>query len=111
MRDFNDGKPFHGSDEVEEGRLTGSTDTDYFYFFCPKCGDTQILQVLDYGVVHDGPVDYAKEHRKKARRDFTLAFELFCQRCELHNFVKISNTGWQGGKLSESPVRRSQGSM
>ena len=30
---------------------------------------------------------------------FTLVFKLFCPSCKLVGFVKISNTGWQGGNL------------
>ena len=101
MKQFNNGKPFHGSDAVKGGNLRGTTDTDYFYFFCPKCDDTQILQILDYKVLEDGPVSYAKEHRPKAKRDFKLAFELWCPKCKLHDFIKLSNIGWQGGKLKD----------
>lgn len=104
MKKFNRGKPFHGSENISSGKLTGTTDTDYFYFFCPKCGDTQILQILDFTVMLEGPVEYAKEDRKKAKKDFALAFELYCPQCKLHDFVKISNTGWQGGKLKDSPT-------
>ena len=102
MKLFNDGKPFHGSVAVSGGKLIGTTDTDYFYFFCPKCGDTQILQILDYAVTKDGPVEKYKEHRPKARRDFQIAFELWCPTCKLHDFVKLSNTGWAGGKLKDT---------
>lgn len=108
-RQFAGGGPFHGSEDVEQGRLKGSTDTDYFYFFCPTCGGTSVLQLLDYKVVSDGPVDYAPESRKKARRDFTIAFELYCRECGLHDFVKVSNTGWQSGRLADSPVMPKQG--
>ena len=64
----------------------------------------QILQILDFGVMTEGPVQYAKENRPKAKKDFTIAFELYCPKCKLHDFVKVSNTGWQGGKLKESPT-------
>ncbi len=30
--------PQHGTVSVMEGRLTGSTSTDYFHFNCPDCG-------------------------------------------------------------------------
>ncbi len=36
---FNNGKPYHGSEAISCGRLTGTTDNDYFYFFCPRCQD------------------------------------------------------------------------
>jgi predicted RNA-binding Zn-ribbon protein involved in translation (DUF1610 family) len=102
-REFNNGRPFHGC-EVEEGRLMGATDTDYFYFFCPKCGDSQIMQILDYKVVCDGPVEYAKDERPGAKRDFIIAFQLRCSKCRLTDFVKVANIGWQGGRLSDSPI-------
>jgi hypothetical protein len=101
MREFNNGKPFHGSGAIEGGKLTGATDTDYFYFFCPQCGDQQILQVRDYTVLENGPVTEYVEERPGAQRDFLLAFELYCPKCKLHDFVKLSNTGWQGGKLND----------
>lgn len=50
MPKFNKGKAYHGSESVMNGGLKGSTDTDYFYFFCPKCPDQEIMRVLDYEV-------------------------------------------------------------
>jgi len=100
---FNGGKPYHGH-EVQKGKLRGSTDTDYFYFFCPKCGDDHVLQILDFDVVKDGPVEYAKEQRPKAKRDFIIALQLFCPNCKLVDFVKVANVGWQGGQLRNSPM-------
>lgn len=102
MKQFNNGKPFHGSEKISQGNLTGTTATDYFYFFCPECRDTQVLQILDFSVISEEPVKYAKIDRPKVKKDFTIAFELYCIKCELHDFVKISNTGWQGGKLKDT---------
>lgn len=106
---FNDGKPYHGSSAVKESKLRGKTDqTDYFYFLCPFCADNRIMQILDFGVTMDGPVAYDADHRSKARRDFTIAFKIYCSNCKLTDFVKVSNTGWQGGNLSgrvASPLR------
>lgn len=93
----------HGSEDVMGGKLKGATDTDYFYFLCPKCGGNQILKILDFVVKHDGPVEYAPKLRKDARRDFTIAFELKCGACGLHDIVKVSNIGWQDGKLKNCP--------
>lgn len=108
MKKFNNGKPFHGSENISNGKLTGTTDTDYFYFFCPNCGDTQILQILDFGIITEGPVQYAKTERSKVKKDFTVAFELYCSNCKLYDFVKLSNTGWQGGKLKESAALKNK---
>jgi hypothetical protein len=101
MNRFNNGQPYHGVQTVG-GKLKGSTDTDYFYFFCPTCGEDNIMQILDFVVRDDGPVKYAPELRGRAKRDFTLAFQLLCPACGLEDFVKISNTGWQKGKLRNS---------
>ena len=99
-RAFNGGRPYHGSDKVSEGRLRGQTDTDYFYFLCPQCADNKIMQILEFDVVKDGPVEYSPDTRPKAKRDFIIAFKLWCYRCHLTDFVKISNIGWQGGKIT-----------
>ena len=103
MTKFHNGKPYHGSADVERGKLQGSTaETDYFYFFCPKCPNRQILRILDYGI-HTEVADHPNEEEvtKKAKRAFTLAFQLYCERCKFTDFVKISNTGWQGGTFTE----------
>jgi|ERR1700685_751019 len=102
---FNNGKPYHGSPDVAHGSLRGQTDTDYFYFLCPKCADNTVLQILDFTVVHDGPVKYAPDVRPRAKRDFTIAFKIHCHTCKFVDFVKVSNTGWQGGKITNSPLR------
>jgi hypothetical protein len=51
MRDhrFNNGRPYHGL-KVESGKLTGTADTDHFYFFYAECPDRQVLRLLDYGL-------------------------------------------------------------
>ena len=100
MTKFNGGKPYHGSSEVEGGRLRGATDTDYFYFFCPKCPNDEILRVLDYDVRQEMPDNPYNEKlgKPKAERGFVLAFKLHCQRCGFTDFTKIGNLGWQGGE-------------
>lgn len=98
---FNGGGAYHGSEAVTGGRLTGMTDTDYFYFFCPCCADRQVMRVLDYDVRREGPVVAYPDEQPRQARDFTLAFKLHCPNCKLTDFVKISNTGWQGGRLPE----------
>jgi len=90
-------KKSHGSAAVMDGKLTGTTDTDYFYFLCPLCGG--ILRILDYEFQKDGPVEYARSLRRNAKRDFTIAFEIYCEVCDFHDIVKVSNTGWQGGYM------------
>ncbi len=92
------GAPYHGQ-YVTGGRLTGRTDTDHFYFFCPKCPGERILQIPDFAVVRDDSPDLYVEMRPGAKRDFTVVFKLYCPRCKLKDFVKVSNTDWQGGTL------------
>jgi len=94
------GKPNHGSADVEGGKLRGQTDSDHFYFLCPRCADNTVLRILDFDIERDGPVQYAPEVRPKAQRDFTIAFQLYCATCKFTDFVKVSNTGWQGGKIT-----------
>ncbi len=99
MRKFNNGKPYHGSEAVSDGRLTGRTvDTDYFYFICPECPEPHILRVLEYEVRAESPENpYNAQVKKKAIGGFTLAFKLYCEQCGFTDFTKLSNTGWQGG--------------
>ena len=103
MTKFNDGKPYHGSGDVEQGKLQGSTaETDYFYFFCPKCPNKHFLRILDYDVHTEEAEHPYKDHvTKKAKRGFALAFKLYCERCKFTDFVKISNAGWQGGAYAD----------
>lgn len=100
---FNNGRPYHGSREVQGGKLEGSTaETDYFYFHCPICADRHILRVLDYEVRAEAPGHpYTADVTKAAKRSFTLAFHLYCENCKFTDFVKLSNTGWQGGTFAE----------
>lgn len=103
MRESNDGKPYHGSDQVIKGKLKGATaETDYFYFFCPKCSDNEIVRILEYGVHTEVPENpYNKDCKSKAKYRFTLAFKLHCEQCSHTDFVKISNVGWQGGRYQD----------
>jgi hypothetical protein len=99
MIKFNNGKPFHGSEAVMNGQLEGATGkTDYFFFFCPKCPDHQIMRVLDYGILRELPENPANEiFEKKAAKAFVLGFKLYCENCKHKDFVKIDNIGLQGG--------------
>jgi len=78
-------KFLHGSKKIMNGKLTGKTDTDYFYFKCPTCGE--IMQIKDV---------LTNKHKSGAIK---VHFKLFCRECRLTDFVKISNQGWQGGKI------------
>ena len=100
MPGFNGGKPYHGSKEVSNGRLTGRTDdTDYFYFRCPNCSESNILRLLDYGIHAQSAENPYNDQVKgpKAVGGFTLVFKLYCEQCGFTDFTKLSNTGWQGG--------------
>ncbi len=103
MLKFNNGKPYHGIEKIRHGRLEGAIDnTDYFYFFCPNCPDHEIMRILEFGEHAKEPSnEYNAQCKSKAKYGFTLVFKLHCERCGCSDFVKISNTGWQGGKHSE----------
>jgi hypothetical protein len=98
---FNQGKPYHGSSAVSDGKLTGTTDTDYFYFFCPRCQDRHIMRILDYAqhIEERSGGERYPDVRPKQARDFTIAFKLYCPRCKLTDFVKVGDVGWQGRQL------------
>ncbi len=101
MEKFNNGAPYHGSDYVTHGKLKGSTDeTDYFYFFCPTCNDNEVLRILDYGVhAKESIKQYNAQCKSNAIYGFTLVFKLYCEKCGYNDFIKISNTGRQGGNF------------
>lgn len=103
MAKFNNGKPYHGSDKIKGGRLEGATDkTDYFYFFCPKCPDREVMRILEYREHANKDVkEYNSQCKSKAKYGFTLVFKLHCEKCGCTDFVKVSNTGWQRGKHTE----------
>jgi len=107
MASFNNGKPYHGSDEVSRGKLKGATgETDYFYFFCPKCPDNEIVRILEYGVHSEETENpYNKECKSRAKYGFTLVFKLHCEKCGHTNYVKVSNTGWQSGSHEDVLAR------
>lgn len=97
---FNNGKPYHGSEKVMNGKLEGATDrTDYFYFFCPKCPNKEIMRILEYGEHRKELVnEYNESCKSKARYGFTLAFKLYCEKCGFSDYIKISNLGLQSGQ-------------
>lgn len=103
MKEFNGGKPYDGSSAAQGGGLTGSTDTGYFYFFCPKCPDKHIMRILEYGVREETQENpYNSEFKKKAKNGFILAFKLYCENCKHNDFVKITNTGLQSGTHAQA---------
>ncbi len=101
MGRFNGGKAYHGSRDVQEGRLRGSTGhTDYFHFVCPNCPDNHVMRLLDFEERILGPaseVDYG--FKPAPARSFVLAIKMHCQQCGLTDFVKVGNTTWPAGTL------------
>jgi hypothetical protein len=97
----------HGTDAVMNGKLHGATDqTDYFYFFCPKCSENHMLRVLDYSINREEPGNrYNARLKSKAPRSFIIAFDICCEQCGLRDCVKVSNIGWQGGKHADSIMK------
>lgn len=92
-----------GSEISRAGGLTGATDTDYFYFFCPKCPDKQIMRILKYEVREETKENrYNSEFKKKAESGFIIAFTLFCEKCQHDDITKISNVGWQSGTYKDA---------
>lgn len=73
MSKFNSGKPYHGSSSVQKGNLHGATgETDYFYFFCPRCPDRRILRLLDYAVTRKRPNIHIRIRSARSRRGHSL---------------------------------------
>jgi hypothetical protein len=100
MAKFNNGKPYHGSDEVQHGRLRGATVTDYVLLSCPRCPNNEVVRYLDYVITHD-ELGSRYELSPRAVRTFRIVLKLHCQKCGLTDFVKISNDGVQGGPHPE----------
>jgi predicted RNA-binding Zn-ribbon protein involved in translation (DUF1610 family) len=100
---FNNGKVYHGSRKITDGKLMGATDcSDYFYFFCPNCPESEIMRILEFGEHAKEPTnEYNADCKSTAKYGFTLVFKVYCEKCGFSDFVKISNIGWQGGKHSE----------
>ena len=107
MEVFNDGEPYHGSTRIVGGNLKGATaSSDYFYFFCPNCPESEILRILEYRE-HEPkkPNPYNDTCKSEAKYGFTLAFKLYCEQCGLSDFVKVSNAGLQSGKHTHVLMR------
>ncbi|RKU24567.1 hypothetical protein C6497_17240 [Candidatus Poribacteria bacterium] len=103
----------HGTDKVTRGKLTGMTDTDYFYFLCPECPDEQIMRILDAIQLDKLEPDheqltmeqlkaYNDSCKSNAKSHIGISLKIYCENCRLTDIVKISNTGWQEGKLHKS---------
>ncbi len=88
---FNRGEPYHGSEAVRKGKLTGRTGrTDYFFFLCPDCKDGQVLRVLEYEFRNAAPPIQRRE-KKTPKKYFNVALHLYCPNCQFEDFVKLDN--------------------
>ena len=80
---------------VMDGGVRGKTDTDYFYFLCPKCRGVLQWHLLHFFV---GPSDYP-EKRERGIKEEHLRVEIRCAHCKLVGYIKINNDCWQDGKI------------
>jgi len=90
-----------GTEDVRNGELTGTTDTDYFYFLCPKCNDggTEVMRIINYGNSDDFKFR-TDDGKPKIKKPFHFSFELFCDKCKTHTVVKLTNVnGLLGGSI------------
>lgn len=88
---FNGGKPYHGSEAISGGKLTGATGlTDYFFFSCPRCNDGHKLRILDF-VTRQGSAPKDRGEAKRPNQRINLAFHLYCPNCQFEDFVKLDN--------------------
>jgi len=92
VRDY----PAHGTEVVRDGKLIGSTSTDYFHFNCPRCGETQPwgLDVELLGVRNDS------DKQKPIAQ--TILLGLHCPLCGLMDLAKIGclvKTGYQPRRM------------
>jgi hypothetical protein len=85
---FNNDKPYSGSPDICDGKLTGRTGSrDYFFFLCPKCNDGQVLRVIEYEDREGACTPYPE-----IKRHMNLAFHLRCPMCRFEDFAKIDNS-------------------
>jgi hypothetical protein len=82
---------------VEGGGVTGRTDTDYFYFNCPKCQGILQWHVTGFAIGRSylaakRELDIPMEH---------IELEIHCRACHLSGTIKINNDNWQGGRHNE----------
>lgn len=100
----------HGSEKIMGGKLTGKTDTDYFYFLCPQCPDQQVMRVLDAIQLDKLKPDhknemikqlenYNRQCKSNTKSHIAISFKIHYENCGMTDIVKIANHGWQVGKL------------
>ncbi len=80
--------PLHGTMNVMNGRLMGRTDSDYFHFDCPRCGEELDAELI-------GVRDDSWEMHPSAR---TIVLGLTCPSCGLEDLMKIGcleSSGYQ----------------
>jgi len=85
------------------GALVGCTDTDYFYFLCPKCGE-----VLQWNVreMWELPSSYP-EVKKSPNHHIEL--EVWCRKCRLGGRVALSSNCFQGGPCDSTRIKPIEG--
>ena len=63
-----------------------------------------LCKLVDHGL-HDAekenPYSEKFKVKVKAKEGFTLVFKIYRENCKHTDFVKLSNTGWQGGNADQ----------
>jgi len=86
---------------VMDGGVMGTTDTDYFYFLCPKCDGVLQWQVLCL-------VEGMSRVPGRTAPHQHIQLEIWCRDCRLGGTIKLDNNCWQGGQIHTAPIRKTK---
>ncbi len=96
--------PYHGTHKIQAGKLIGATDSDYFHFFCPRCGPHVTCRDLEQAGIPMTPrppdariafsfdielIGIRGQTNGRGHTETTIILGLHCARCKLTDLVKI----------------------